>query len=270
MRGRSSRVRPRPDPSPGGSASTRRQPSGPPASSRSSPPWSATCARSRRTSKPSAASSRKARRRPRAGSTGCARGSSELAPVLLALDVRVDGAIAPTEATRGCSHRVGVQLAETQVSTAGLIAALRRSDLDGPAVNALLRELERFGALGSALDFGPGATSFAPTPQPIDTAASAAVVPAPASGDSPGKPSVGRPRADDAPAPAAGQPAPAPWPSAPDSSAASPGGALSVAGLALLAALLIGLLLPRLLARLELAPGRGHCVASVLALERPG
>jgi hypothetical protein len=193
----------------------------------------------------------------------------QLAPVLRALDGRVDGVGGPSEATRRLLHRVRVQLAETQVSTAGLIVALRRSDLHGPAVDALLRELESFAALGSALDLGPGATPLAPTQNPIEPVAPAGVEPALTAGDSPRTRGVGPPKAEDR-REAAGQHPPAPWPSAPESSAASPGGALSIAGLASLAALLIALFLPRLLARLELAPGRRHVVASVLVLERPG
>jgi hypothetical protein len=197
----------------------------------------------------------------------------QLAPVLLALDVRIDGMTAPSEETRQLLHGVRVRLAETQVSTAGLIAALRRSDLHGPALNALLRELERFGALGSALDLRPG-SAFAPAPHPIAPAAPAAVAPTHTSphtsGEPPSKPGVALPRAQDAP-PAAGQPAASRWPSAPGTSDASAAGAaLSVAGFAALAALLIGLFLPRLLTRLELPPGRGHMVAPILALERPG
>ena len=197
-----------------------------------------------------------------------------LAPVLLALDLRVDRAGLPGAQARQLLHRVRAGLAETQVATAGLIAALRRSDLHGPELRALLRSLESFGALGSALDLRPGAgpfapTSFAPTPQPVDPMASAAVLPTPESGASPSRSHAAPPRADDAPK-AAGQHAPEPWSSALGSATASAAGAVSVAGLAALAALLIAFALPRLLTRLELTPGRGHMVASVLALERPG
>ena len=180
-----------------------------------------------------------------------------LEPVLLALD------------GRHLLHRVQVELAQTQGSTAGLITALRRSGLHGPALDALLGELESFGALGSALDLAPAGTPFAPTALTIDPAPPAAVVPALAAGGSPSQPRVTPPRAAkerEATAPDA----PAPWPAPAESSLASASDALSVGGAAALIALLIAFFLPRLTARLELAPGRGHVVASVLALERPG
>lgn len=180
-----------------------------------------------------------------------------LEPVLLALD---GGHLL---------HRVQVELAQTQGSTAGLITALRRSGLHGPALDALLDELESFGALGSALDLAPAGTPFAPTALSIDPAPPAAVVPTLAAGGSPSQPRVTPPRAAkerEATAPDA----PAPWPAPAESSLASASDALSVGGAAALIALLIAFFLPRLTARLELAPGRGHVVASVLALERPG
>lgn len=63
---------------------------------------------------------------------------------------------------------------------------------------------------------------------------------------------------------------PAPSSPAPGSASASPGGGFFAAGLASLAAILIGLALPRLRARLELPP-RGRCtVAFLRPLERPG
>jgi hypothetical protein len=200
----------------------------------------------------------------------------QLAPVLSALDVRADGMAAPSEETRQLLHGVRIRLAQTQVATAGLITALRRSELHGPTLDALLRELERFGELGSPLDFRPAA-AFAPAAHSIDPAAPAADAPMHMSGDAPrlsgegsSKPANALPRAEGA-REAAGRPAPPPSGFAPGSSNASAAGAaLSVAGFAALAALLIGLFLPRLLTRLELPPGRGHMVASVLALERPG
>ncbi len=191
-----------------------------------------------------------------------------LEPVLLALDGRIDRLGVVSEETRLLLHRVQVQLAETQVSTAGLIAALRSSGLHGPALDALLRELESFGALGSALDLGPAATPFAPTALTIDPAPPAAVVPALATGGSPSEPRVGPPRAAKERETSAPD-APAPWPAPAESFSASASDALSVGGAAALIALLIAFFLPRLTARLELAPGRGHVVASVLAIERP-
>jgi hypothetical protein len=63
---------------------------------------------------------------------------------------------------------------------------------------------------------------------------------------------------------------PAPSSPAPGSASASPGGGFFAAGLASLAAILIGLALPHLRARLELPP-RGRCtVAFLRPLERPG
>ena len=63
---------------------------------------------------------------------------------------------------------------------------------------------------------------------------------------------------------------PAPTSPAPGSASASPGGGFFAAGLASLVAILIGLALPQLRARLELPP-RGRCtVAFLRPLERPG
>ena len=187
-----------------------------------------------------------------------------LEPVLLALDGRSWPAPARTRRSHG-----QVSSPKRRSSTAGLITALRRSGLHGPALDALLGELESFGALGSALDLAPAATPFAPTALTIDSAPPAAVVPALPAGDSPTQPRVTPPRAakeHEATAPDA----PAPWPAPAESSLASASDALSVGGAAALTALLIAFFLPRLTARLELALGRGHVVASVLALERPG
>jgi hypothetical protein len=195
-----------------------------------------------------------------------------LAPVLLALDARGDGVVGASEQTRRLLHRVRARLGKAQVATAGLIVALRRSGLQGPAAVALMRELESFGAIGHGLDLTPGAL-LAPAPAPI-IPAPAAVLLTHTSGTSPSEPSVARPEAGDAPragdAPnGASQQPPGSWSFAGGSSSASAGGALS-AGIAALAALLLGLALPRLLTRLQLFPGRGHAVALVLAVERPG
>ncbi len=197
-----------------------------------------------------------------------------LAPVLLALNARGDGVAGASEQTRRLLHRVRARLGEAQVGTAGLIVALRRSGLQGPAALALMRELESFGAIGHGLDFTPGALLLAPTPAPI-VPAPAAVVLTHTSGTSPSEPTVARPEAGDAPragdAPkGASQQPPGSWSFAGGSSSASAGGALSAAGIAALAALLLGLALPRLLTRLQLFPSRGHAVALVLAVERPG
>lgn len=199
----------------------------------------------------------------------------QLAPVLRSLEARVDAVARPSQELQQLIHRVQGRLAATQASTAGLIVALRRSGLDGPEVRGLLRELESFRTLGIAL--GPIASAvgrpapFAPLSIAPDLHAAitieapstpAAVEPASQ------KPSAAPPATGGA-TKAAGHHAPAPAPVSSGSSSAGPGGALSVAGLASLAALLIALVLPRLLTRLELAPGRSHSVAFALALERP-
>jgi hypothetical protein len=197
-----------------------------------------------------------------------------LAPVLLALNARGDGVAGASEQTRRLLHRVRARFGNAQVATAGLIVALRRSGLQGPAALALMRELEGFGAIGHGLDFTPGALLLAPTPAPIVPAPAAAAL-AHTSGTSPSEPTVARPeagdapRAGDAPKDASRQP-PGSRSFAGGSSSASAGGALSAAGIAALAALLLGLALPRLLTRLQLFPSRGHAVALVLAVERPG
>jgi hypothetical protein len=196
-----------------------------------------------------------------------------LAPVLLALNARGDGLLGAGEGTRRLLHRVRARLGTAQVATAGLIVALRRSGLQGPAALALIRELESFGALGHGLDLTPGPILPAPTAAPV-VPARPAVVLARTSSSSPNEPSVARPpagaapRAGDAPKGTSGH-SPAPWSFAGGSSSASASAALSVAGIAALAALLLALALPRLLTRLQLPPGRGHAVALVLALERP-
>lgn len=199
-----------------------------------------------------------------------------LTPVLRRLDAQVGAVGAPSQEVQQLLHRVRDRLAATQASSAGLIGALRRSGLHGPELRGLMRELESFRALGSVLDLSLGVavgqpTPFVPAPTPLGPqqsaatgtrAAHAAVAP---SSNRAAAPS----RAEERPAAAAGHEAPAPWSPGPGSATVSAGGALSVAGFVSLAVLLIGLSLPRLLARFELAPGRGHMVASALALERP-
>jgi hypothetical protein len=186
---------------------------------------------------------------------------------LEALDAHPAGSLFDDELLR-------VRLAETQVAVARLAVSLRDSGLGGPALGALLHELERFGALGPGFSLPPGPASFAPAPLLSEQAApvTPAVEKAFAGSSSKADPvPAERPTAPAAPQPseADGQHAPEPWGSASATSAASPGGALAGAGMALLAALLIGLCVPRLLTRLELATRRGHMVSLVLALERP-
>jgi hypothetical protein len=197
-----------------------------------------------------------------------------IAPALIALEARLDAAGRLTPHLRVLLHRVRSRLSGTQASAARLITALRHSGARGSELRLLLQELESFGALPVTLALGPGpgrvparaelAASAAYTqPQAAPAAlahAVAAVPPEPRATRRGGAGSSDR----------GGVNGPPPWSSVSGSTTASPGGVFFVAGLAALAALLIGLALPRLWSRVELPRGRRYAVVFLAPLERPG
>jgi hypothetical protein len=197
-----------------------------------------------------------------------------ITPALLALEVQLDAAGRLSPRLRALLHRVRVRLAGARASAADLIATLRRVGARGPELRLLLRELGRFRTLHAELASKLGAER-APVPsEPGANAAYTQVHPAPAASPqhaataplerrAAGRPATGSPDGG-------GPDEPAPGSSAPGSASATPGGASSAASLALLATLLIGLLLPRLRARLALSPDRRYTVAFLAPLERPG
>ena len=197
-----------------------------------------------------------------------------ITPALLALEVQLDAAGRLSPRLRALLHRVRVRLADARASAADLIATLRRVGARGPELRLLLRELGRFRTLHAELASKLGAER-APVPsEPGANAAYTQVHPAPAA--SPQHAATAPLERRPAGRPATGSPdrggpdEPAPGSSAPGSASAAPGGASSAASLALLATLLIGLLLPRLRARLALSPDRRYTVAFLAPLERPG
>jgi hypothetical protein len=227
---------------------------------------------------------------PTAGLVRLQQGLDRLAPVLLALEARLDMAPRLTPRLKALLHRVHSRLERTQDSAGDLIAAFVRSGAGGPALRLLLRELERFVAFDSTpaptLGAPPVATPASgplgtPAPGPLAaqkhdpytayTQIGAAPAAAPRDGVadlSPGRRGDGRHRAGQK---VPGGPDQVP-PSSPASASASatPGGAFSAAGLAALAALVAALARPALRMRLDLVAGRPYRAAFASPLERPG
>jgi hypothetical protein len=219
---------------------------------------------------------------PNASLVRVRQGLDRIAPVLLALETRLDRAPPLTPRLKALLHRVHSRLERTQDSAGELIAAFVRSGAAGPALRLLLRDLERFVAFDSTPAPPPGATRAAtPAPGPLGaqereaytayTPIAAAPAAAPRDGVtafSPGRRGDGRHWA--------GQKVPGgpehvpPSPPASASASATPGGALFAAGLAALAALVVALALPALRVRLDLVAGRPCRAAFVSPLERPG
>jgi hypothetical protein len=199
----------------------------------------------------------------------------QIAPMLVALEVRLQAAGRLTPHLRHLLHRVRSDLRGVRVTAHTLVTALRRSGARGPELRLLLRELEHFGALGPDLAWTPGVR---PAAVPLVAGASPAysqLQPAPVAGPPPAAAPPADRRAADRPPPADDGPGnlePPPWSSAPSagSATASPGGAFFFAGMASLTMLLIGLGLPALRARLDLPPGRRYTAAFLAPLERPG
>jgi hypothetical protein len=199
----------------------------------------------------------------------------QIAPMLVALEVRLQAAGRLTPHLRDLLHRVRSDLRGVQVTAHGLVTALRRSGARGPELRLLMRELEHLGAIGSALVWTPGVR---PAGAPLVAGSSPAysqLQPAPVAGPPPAAAPPAERRAADRPPPepdGRGNVEPPPWSTAPSagSATASPGGAFFFAGAAALTMLLIGLGLPALRARLELPPGRRYTAAFLAPLERPG
>lgn len=198
----------------------------------------------------------------------------QIAPLLVALEMRLDAAGRLSPHLRNLLRRVRSELRGARVTAAGLVAALRSSGARSAEVRLLLRELERFRAVASMLAVNP---FVARAPAPPVSSASAAYMsvqsprvayPTQPSAASPKQAVDGRPTTGPRDGQGGGE-AP-PWAPAPGSATASPGGAFLFAGLASLATLLIGLTMPALRALLELLPGRPYSVAFLEPLERPG
>jgi hypothetical protein len=227
---------------------------------------------------------------PTAGLVRLGHGLDRLAPVLLALEARLDTAPRLTPRLKALLHRVHSRLERTQDSAGDLIAAFVRSGAGGPALRLLLQELERFVAFDTTpaptLGAPPVATPASgplgtPAPGPLGaperhpytayTQIEAAPAAAPRDGVtalSPGRRGDGRhPAGHKVP----GGPDQVP-PSSPASASASatPGGAFFAAGLAALAALVAALARPALRVRLDLVAGRPYRAAFPSPLERPG
>jgi hypothetical protein len=196
-----------------------------------------------------------------------------IAPVLLALELRLGAAGQLDPLVRALQDRVRVRLAGARASAGELIAALRRSGERGDELRLLLRELERFRAVevepvstavagaASALP-EPGADAAYTQLRPPPAASPPDAATAPLERRATGRPAT-QPRDREGPDPRL------PWSSTSGSATASPGGAFSAAGLALLATLPIALAAPRLRAGLRLPADRPYTVA-LAPLGRPG
>jgi hypothetical protein len=199
-----------------------------------------------------------------------------IAPMLVALEVRLQATGRLTPHLRQLLHRVRSDLRGVRVTAHDLVSALRRSGARGPELRLLLRELDHFAAMASTLDLTPGLRPAAAPPAQGATAAYSQLQAVPVAGPpAAAAPPAERPTADRPPPEPRDRPGdeePSPWSSAPSpgSATASPGGAFFFAGMASLTMLLIGLGLPALRARLEVLPGRRHTAAFIAPLERPG
>jgi hypothetical protein len=199
-----------------------------------------------------------------------------IAPMLVALEVRLQATGRLTPHLRQLLHRVRSDLRGVRVTAHDLVSALRRSGARGPELRLLLRELDHFAAMASALDLTPGLRPLTAPPAQGATAAYSQLQPVPVAGPpAAAAPLAERPTADRPPPeprdpPDDGQAQPWSTATSPGSATASPGGAFFFAGVASLTILLIGLGLPALRARLEVLPGRPYTAAFIAPLERPG
>ena len=199
-----------------------------------------------------------------------------IAPMLVALEVRLQATGRLTPHLRQLLHRVRSDLRGVRVTAHDLAAALRRSGARGAELRLLLRELDHFVAMASTLNLTPGLRPAAAPPAQGAAAAYSQLQPVPVAGPrAVAAPPAERPTADHPPPEPPDPPGDElsqPWSTAtsPGSATASPGGAFFFAGVASLTMLLIGLGLPALRARLEVLPDRAYTAAFIAPLERPG
>ena len=199
-----------------------------------------------------------------------------IAPMLAALEASLDAAGRLSPHLRQLLNQVSDDLRGVRVTAAGLITALRHSGARGSEVRLLLQALEHFRTFGLAL---PSIPALGPAPAPNSGGASPgyaavqpapAVSPPPAPASAPQRGAAGPPTTGSRDGHGSQEPPPSPWSPDPGSATASPGGTFLFAAMASLTMLLVGLMLPALRARLDLAPGRGYTVAFLAPLERPG
>jgi hypothetical protein len=198
-------------------------------------------------------------------------------PMVIALEVRLQAAGRLSPHLRHLLHRVRGDLQEVHVAAAGLVAALHSSGARSPELRLLLRELEAFLAVGSTLapnqgvDPMPASAASVPGGSPAPTQ----LQPTPVASPPPNAAGPPAPRAGSGHAPGPSH-APAraelvPSSAAPGSATASPAGSsFFFAAVAGVMALLLGIALPALWARLHLPPGRLYAAAFLTPLERPG
>jgi hypothetical protein len=196
-----------------------------------------------------------------------------IAPMLAVLEASLDAVDRLSPHLRQLLNDVTSGLHRVRAAAAGLIAALRHAGARGTEVQLLIQELERFRGPDLALPSTPavGATR---TPSPaVHSFGLPAVEPAPAVSPPPATapPSRGAPGRGTGGSPDAGSSAkPPPSSAAPGATTASPAGGFGVGAVASLTMLLIGLMLPAIRARLDLAPAGRYTVAFLQPLERPG
>ncbi len=95
----------------------------------------------------------------------------QIAPLLVALEMRLDAAGRLSPHLQNLLRRVRSELRGARVTAAGLVAALRSSGARSAEVRLLLRELERFRAVASMLAVNPF-VARAPAP-PVSSASAA-------------------------------------------------------------------------------------------------
>jgi hypothetical protein len=208
----------------------------------------------------------------------------QVTPMLVALEVRLDAAGRLSPPLGHFLNRVRDDLRGVRSAAQGLATALLRSGADGAELRLLVKELEHFGAVSSALASNPGVReapvppvaragpAYSPAqPAPVAAAQPAPVAAPPPAGGRPADQTTGAAQ-ETGPSERRAHREPAPWLTAPSpgSATASPGGAFFFAGLAWLTMLWIGLALPALRTRLDLRPSRRYSVALLAPLERPG
>jgi hypothetical protein len=200
-----------------------------------------------------------------------------VAPMVVALEVRLHAAGRLSPHLRHLLHRVRGDLRDVHVAAAGLVDALRSSGAPSAELRLLLRELEAFQALGSTLAPNPGVAPMpapaasvpggSPAPTQLQLAPAASPAPTTAGAPAPRTKARSGPGSTDARAVAELEP----WSFAPGSDTASPGGsAFFFAAVAGVMALLLAIALPALWARLDLPSGRLYAAAFLTPLERPG